>query len=113
MPNQPTAQGEQPPPDLPAMTDVSNTLSNYLRAFSLWCRNGFRDKMSISSAASGVMLQAYDAPAGTPPKIYELRVTQAGVATLTPLALGSGDLGAPVPVIAEMQARIEALEAER
>jgi len=62
----------QPPPDLPSLTDASgklssDKLSSYLRNFALWCRHGFADKISGSTAQPGLMLQAYDAPAGTIP----------------------------------------------
>jgi hypothetical protein len=80
----------QPPPDLPNMPDVSDTLTNYLRTFSLWCRHGFADKISGSTAQPGVMLQAYDAPAGTTPKVFMIQVTTAGAIVATPMALGTG-----------------------
>jgi hypothetical protein len=48
------------------MADVSTTLSHYLRTFSLWCRNGFADKLSSSAALPGVMIQAVDAITGKP-----------------------------------------------
>jgi hypothetical protein len=80
----------QPPPDLPSMPDVSTTLSGYLRNFSLWCRHGFADKLSVSTAAPGVLLQANDAPAGTTPVVFMLQVTTAGAIVLTPQPLGSG-----------------------
>jgi hypothetical protein len=90
MANQPTPRTLQPPPDLPNMPDVSPTLSGYLRNFALWCRHGFADKLSGSQALSGVLLQAYDAPAGTTPNVYLLRVDQAGVISATAVPLGSG-----------------------
>ena len=80
----------QPPPDLPYMPDVSNTLSDYLRTFNLWCRHGFADKLSGSTALPGVMLQAYDAPPGTNPKVFLVQVNTAGVVSATPVALGGG-----------------------
>ena len=86
--SQPTASAPQPPPDLPSMPDVSSTLSNYLRNFSLWCRNGFADKISGTTAAPGVLLMAYDAPAGTTPKVYIIRVNMAGTISATPVGLG-------------------------
>ena len=52
------------PPDLPNMPDVSNTLSQYLRTFRLWCRKGFADKLSASQALPGIMLQASERPRG-------------------------------------------------
>jgi hypothetical protein len=94
---QPSAPGEQPPPDLPNMPDVSETLSRYLRTFSLWCRNGFRDKLTISASLPGVLIQATDRNVPNP-AVYRLDVTTPGVATLSPVALGTGKVGAPVPV---------------
>lgn len=98
MANQPTPRTVQAPPDLPAMPDVSTTLSGYLRNFSLWCRHGFADKLSGTVAQPGLMLQGYDAAAGVNPAIYMLEVSQAGVAALAPMALGGGAMGAPVPI---------------
>ena len=80
----------QPPPELPSMPDVSTTLSIYLRAFSLWCRHGFADKLSGSTAQPGLMLQAYDAPAGTTPPVFMIQVDSAGTIIATPMALGGG-----------------------
>jgi hypothetical protein len=80
------------------MPDVSTTLSGYLRNFSLWCRQGFADKLSGSGAQPGLILQGYDAAAGVNPSIYMLEVSQAGVAALAPMALGGGAKGAPVPI---------------
>jgi hypothetical protein len=94
---QPAAPAPQPPPELPSMPDVSATLTNYLRTFALWCSNGFANKMSITSALRGVMLQANDVGGSNPP-VYTLGVTSAGTATLAPMALGSGAMGAAVPV---------------
>jgi hypothetical protein len=88
--SQPTVAAPQPPPDLPSMPDVSTTLTQYLRTFSLWCRNGFADKISGTTAQPGLMLQAYDAPAGTTPKVYIIRVNMAGAISATPIALGGG-----------------------
>ena len=90
MASQPTPRTLQPPPDLPAMSDVSDTLSQYLRTFSLWCRHGFADKISGSTAQPGLMLQANDAPAGTVPKVFMIQVTSAGAIVATQIALGSG-----------------------
>jgi len=90
MASQPTSRTLQPPPALPNMPDVSSTLTNYLTNFSLWCRHGFADKLSVSTAQPGVMLMAHDAPAGTTPKVFLIQVTTAGVIVATPMALGSG-----------------------
>ena len=81
----------QPPPDVPSMPDVSSTLTNYLRNFALWCRHGFADKLSGSTAQPGIMLQAYDAAAGTTPKVFLVRVNTAGALSATQMALGGPD----------------------
>ena len=90
MANQPTPRTIQPPPDLPSMPDVSTQLSSYLRNFSLWCRHGFADKPSINQPLNGVMLQAFDAPAGTTPEIWMLQVRTGGAFVLTQMPLGGG-----------------------
>ena len=91
----PTPRTIQPPPDLPSLPDASSkalvpVLSGYLRNFSLWCRHGFADKISASTAQPGVMLSAYDAPAGTIPKVYMVRVNTAGVVSTFEIPLGGG-----------------------
>jgi hypothetical protein len=86
----PTPQGEQPPPDLPAMPDVSETLSNYLRTFALWCRRGFADRMPAHAATAGIMLMANDAPAGTSPPVFLVQVNSAGAIVATRVSLGGG-----------------------
>jgi hypothetical protein len=80
----------QPPPDLPNMPDVSSTLTGYLRNFALWCRHGFADKLSGTTAQPGLMLQAYDAPDGTTPNVFIIRVNTAGAISATPVPLGGG-----------------------
>ena len=90
MASQLTPRTLQPPPALPSMPDVSSTLTNYLTNFSLWCRHGFADKLSVSTAQPGVMLMANDAPAGTTPAVFRIEVTTAGAIVATPMALGSG-----------------------
>lgn len=87
---QPTPRTVQPPPDLPNMLDVSSTLTNYLRNFSLWCRHGFADKISATAAQPGVMLMAYDAPAGAVPPVFMIQVKADGTIVATPIALGGG-----------------------
>ena len=87
---QPTAPSAQPPPELPNMPEVSTTLSDYLRRLSLWCRSGFADKLSASTALPGVMLQASDAAPGTTPNVFMIQVSTAGAITATPVALGGG-----------------------
>ncbi|HEX5211636.1 MAG TPA: hypothetical protein VFW22_07875 [Pseudolabrys sp.] len=80
----------QPPPELPSMPEVSSTLTNYLRQFSLWCRHGFADKISASTSQPGLMLQAYDAPSGSTPKVFMIQVKSDGTIVATPMALGGG-----------------------
>ena len=86
----PTPRTIQPPPDLPNLPEASSSLSNYLRNFALWCRHGFADKISASTAQPGVMLSAYDAPAGTIPKVFMIRVNSAGVVSTFEIPLGGG-----------------------
>lgn len=90
MANQQLPRTLQPPPDLPSMSDVSDTLSNYLRSFSLWCRHGFADKMSVSTAQPGLMLQASDTPSGSVPAVFMIQVHTDGTIVATPMPLGSG-----------------------
>ena len=91
MASQPTPRTLQPPPDLPSMPDVSNTLTGYLRNFALWCRHGFADKISGSTAQPGFMLMAYDAPSGTAPPTFMLRVNSAGTLSATPIMMGGAN----------------------
>ena len=86
MASQPTPRTIQPPPDLPSMPDVSDTLTGYLRNFALWCRHGFADKISGSSAQPGLLLQAADDPT----KIFMLQVNAAGTISATAIPLGGG-----------------------
>jgi hypothetical protein len=89
----PSPPAAQPPPNLPNMPDVSTTLSNYLRNFSLWCRHGFAAKVDAGVALSGVMFQSYNPPPGVQPTVWLLQVNQAGNAVITQVALGSGQIG--------------------
>jgi uncharacterized membrane protein YjjB (DUF3815 family) len=59
-------------------------MNNYLRAFSLWCRNGFRTKMDTTAAVPGILLLS---PGGS---VYQLTVADDGAVTTTAVALGSG-----------------------
>ena len=89
----------QPPPELPDIGPGQSTLANYLRTFSLWCRHGFADKISGSTAAPGLMLQAYNAVAGQLPATWLLQVGQGGGLWVTPIAAGSGVLGTPARAV--------------
>ena len=86
----PTPRTIQPPPDLPNLPEASSSLSNYLRNFALWCRHGFADKISATTAQPGVLLAAYDTAPGVAPKVFMIRVNSAGVVSATPIALGTG-----------------------
>jgi hypothetical protein len=80
----PTPQAEQPPTPLPGTTGLNEQMNNYLRTFSLWCRNGFRTKMDITAAAPGILLLS---PGGS---VYQLTVADDGTVTTAAVALGSG-----------------------
>jgi hypothetical protein len=80
----------QPPPPIPGDPTISNTLTNYLQQFSLWCRHGFADKISGSTAQPGLLLQANDAPSGTIPAVFLLQVQTDGTIVATPQPLGGG-----------------------
>ena len=83
-----TPQPAVAPPQLPQDPSIPMVLSSYLQQFSLWCRNGFADKLKNNVALPGIMLQAYDAPTGTRPKVFLIRVSTAGVVSATPVAIG-------------------------
>ena len=83
--------GAQPPPPLPQDPTISNMLSNYLSQFSLWCRRGFAAKMNVNAPVQGIMLQAYDAPAGTTPAVYMLQINTAGIFRTVPIPLGGAN----------------------
>lgn len=87
----------QPPPELPNDPKTSDVLSQYLRTFSLWCRHGFADKLSATTAAPGIMIQAKDVHTGdaatAPHRVYLLEVTNASgtpAVTLTLIPAGQG-----------------------
>jgi hypothetical protein len=89
----------QAPPDLPSDPSITPQLSGYLRSFALWCRHGFADKISGSTAQPGILVQAINAATGAPtPFIYlvGVHVTVTGntpsapAVTFTLQPLGSG-----------------------
>ena len=86
----PTPISAQPPPDLPYMPDISTTLTNYLRNFSLWCRNGFAAQLKAHTALPGILLQANDAAPGTTPAVFMLQVQTDGTIVALPMPLGRG-----------------------
>jgi hypothetical protein len=85
---QPTGSSERPPPLIPADPSISNTLSNYLRAFELWCRSGFRDRTPSQEALPSILLLASDTALGTAPKVFKVQVNSAGVVSAVQVGLG-------------------------
>ena len=83
-------QNYQPPapPSLPSVKGLDDQLANYLRAFSLWCVNGFNNKVTVNVAAPSVLLLASDAPTGTTPKVFKIQVNSAGTISATAVAIG-------------------------
>ena len=102
---QPLPRTIQPPPELPNDPKTSDVLSQWLRTFSLWCRHGFADKLSISTAAPGIMLQT----TGDPPEVYMLTVVVGGTIKLTRIGLGIGTLSTPVDANARLARKINRL----
>lgn len=94
---QPSAGGLSPPPDLPNLPKTEDGLVNWLRTFSLWCRQGFAAKLDAGKALPGVMVQSTDQAVANPP-VWMFGVDSGGTATLAPVALGTGKAGAPVPI---------------
>ena len=86
----------QPPPELPDDPTLSTVLAQYLRTFSLWCRRGFGDKLSGTTAQPGLMLQAFNPPAGVQPTVWMVEVGQNGNLHTQQISLASGDLGTPI-----------------
>ena len=89
----------QPPPELPHDPQLSDTLAQYLRTFSLWCRHGFADKISGTTAQPGILIQATNPATGdvTPfTYLIGVKVTVTGgvpsapTITFTAQLLGSG-----------------------
>lgn len=74
----PTPPIANPPPELPAIPNMDQGLAKYLRTFALWTRRSLATKVSNTEAGPGIMLQAYDAPAGTTPPVWLLQVNSAG-----------------------------------
>ena len=83
-----TGSSERPPPPIPADPKISDALSNYLRAFELWCRGGFRDRTPSQEALPGVLLLASDTAPGVAPKVFRIQVNSAGVVSAVQIGLG-------------------------
>jgi hypothetical protein len=102
--SQPLPRTLQPPPELPNDPKLSDTLAQYLRNFSLWCRHGFADKVSSSSSQPGVLLQAtVNVPSDVNPNSFLLQVGQSGGVWISPVAMGKGQpshgaVGTPVQI---------------
>lgn len=92
-PQQQTPMSARLPPDVPADPKISEALTNYLRNFALWCRNGFAEQMRNNEAVPGLMVRAYDTPAGTNPKVYMIEVSSAGVIRARAIGLGGANPG--------------------
>ena len=61
----------------PTIRKRATSCRQWLRTFSLWCRHGFADKLSQTTAAPGLLLQATDDPT----KIFMVQVNAAGAIT--------------------------------
>ena len=88
---QQTPQSARIPPDVPSDPGISSALGVYLRNFALWARNGFAEQVRNDQANPGVLLRAYDTPAGASPKIFMVEVDSAGVIRVRPIGLGGGN----------------------
>ena len=93
---QPTPQSARIPPDVPSDPGISSLLGAYLRNFALWCRDGFAEQMRNNEALRGLMMLGDNAPAGTNPAVWLLSIGNGGTLHVTPMALGSGDLGTQI-----------------
>ena len=90
-PQQQTPMSARVPPDVPNDPRTSPALTEYLRSFALWCRNGFAEQMRNNEAVSGVMVRAYDTSPGANPKIFMIEVNSAGVVRARSIPLGGGN----------------------
>jgi hypothetical protein len=85
---QQTPSSARPPPDVPADPSVSNTLTQYLRNFALWARQGFADSLRSHEAQPGLMVRAYDTAPGANPQVFMIEVDSAGVIRARAMPLG-------------------------
>jgi hypothetical protein len=90
---QQTPMSARIPPDVPSDPSISAPLTQYLRSFALWARNGFSEQMRNNEAHPGLLVRAYDTPAGQNPKIFLIRVNSTGVVSAAPVALGGQNPG--------------------
>lgn len=85
---QQTPSSARIPPDVPNDPKTSDTLTQYLRTFALWARQGFADSLRSHEAQPGLMVRAYDTPAGANPKVFMIEVDSAGVIRARAMPLG-------------------------
>jgi hypothetical protein len=96
---QQTPSSAKIPPDVPADPAISTALTQYLRNFSVWCREGFADSFRNKEALRGIMLRGYDTPPGANPAVWMLEVAGSGQLGVAPMKLGSvDDPGTFVPI---------------
>jgi hypothetical protein len=92
-PQQQTPQAARIPPDVPSDPKISEALTNYLRNFALWARNGFAEQMRNDEAHKGLLVRAYDTAPGSNPKIFMIEVSSAGVIRTRAIGLGGDNPG--------------------
>jgi hypothetical protein len=90
-PQQQTPQSARIPPDVPSDPKISESLTQYLRNFALWARNGFAEQMRNNEAHPGLLVRAYDTAPGANPKIFMIEVSSAGVIRARQIGLGGGN----------------------
>jgi hypothetical protein len=90
---QQTPMSARIPPDVPADPKISDALSQYLRNFALWCRNGFAEQMRNNEAVPGLLVRANDTAPGANPKVFMIQVNSAGVISATAVGLGGKNPG--------------------
>ena len=90
---QQTPSSARIPPDVPADPAIGDALTQYLRNFALWARNGFADSIRSHDAQPGFMVRSYDTAPGNPPKVFMIQVNEAGVIVATPMPIGTGRPG--------------------
>jgi len=88
-----TPQAARIPPDVPSDPAISTPLTNYLRNFALWARNGFAEQMRNNEAQPGLLVRAYDTAPGVNPKIFMIEVSTAGIIRARAIGLGGSNPG--------------------
>jgi hypothetical protein len=85
-----TPPAAQPPPELPPLPKADPALPDYLRRFSLWCRNGFLDRYGLQSSTPHVYVTA---PQGN---VFKISISDSGLLLSTAITPGSGKETTPV-----------------